>query len=88
MPTVAVVFGMAILLYYDDHDPPHFHVKAADFSAKVDLGDLAVIEVSGRLRTRDVARLRRWAAIHRPALYENWNRARRGERLLNIEDRP
>jgi hypothetical protein len=85
LPAIAVIFGMTILLYYDDHDPPHFHVKAADFSAKIDLGDLAVLEASGRLCTRDLARLRRWATRHRAALYDNWNRARRGERLLKIE---
>lgn len=75
MPTVAVLFGMAILFYYDDHEPPHFHVKAPGFNAKIDLGDLSVSEVSGRMRPQDLARLRAWAQRNRAALYENWNRA-------------
>ena len=29
MPTVAVVAGIAIVMYYNDHLPPHFHAKQA-----------------------------------------------------------
>lgn len=45
MLTLAMVAGMAILMYYDDHDPPHFHVRAADFRAKIAIANLSVIEV-------------------------------------------
>jgi hypothetical protein len=58
MPTVASVFGMLIMFFYDDHEPPHFHVHAADFSGKMRLDDLSMIEVSGRMRGRDIQRLR------------------------------
>jgi len=27
MPTIAVFFGMVIQMYWDDHGPPHYHVK-------------------------------------------------------------
>jgi hypothetical protein len=47
---------------------------------------LSVTEVNGRMRPQDLARIREWAARHRAALYENWNRARRKEMLLKIED--
>ena len=85
MPTVAMVSGMAILFYYDDHEPPHFHVRAPDFTAKIDLGDLSATEVNGRMRPGDSARLRAWAERHRAELFENWNRARRKQRLQPIE---
>jgi Domain of unknown function (DUF4160) len=86
MPTVAVVFGMAIMFYYDDHDPPHFHVLSADFEAKIDLRDLSVTELWSRMRPRELTRLRAWARQHRGMLEENWSRARRKQRLLRIED--
>jgi Domain of unknown function (DUF4160) len=53
MPTVAIIFGMAIIFYYDDHDPPHFHVRAPGFRAKFDLEELTVVEVEGHMRPRD-----------------------------------
>jgi len=56
---------------YDDHEPPHFHVRAPDFRARIDLGDLSATEVSGRMRPRDLIRIRNWAVQHRAALYEN-----------------
>ena len=86
MPTVAVIFGMAILFYYDGHEPPHFHVRTPAFKAKINLGDLSASEVSGRMRPQELARLREWAGRHRAELYENWNRARRCEPLVRIEE--
>src|SRR5437868_2541419 len=52
MPTLATVAGMAILIYYADHEPPHFHVRAPNFRAKVAIADLNVIEVVSRMRPR------------------------------------
>jgi Domain of unknown function (DUF4160) len=84
MPTVASVFGMLIMFFYDDHEPPHFHVHAADFSGKMRLDDLSMIEVSGRMRGRDIQRLRTWATEHRMELWENWLRARQRRPLMRI----
>ena len=86
MPTVAVIFDMAILFYYDDHEPPHFRVRASGFRAKFDLNVLVVAEVEGHMRPQDFSRLREWAIRHHAALYANWQRARRKEPLLRIED--
>lgn len=74
------------MFYYDDHEPPHFHVRVPGFKARIDLGDLGVTEVSGRMCPRDLIRIRNWAVRHRAALYENWNRAPRKQALLKIED--
>jgi hypothetical protein len=86
MPTLATVAGMAILIYYADHDPPHFHIRAANFRAKVALSDLSVIEVVGRMRPAEINQIRVWARQHRAALMENWQRAQRLEPLKKIED--
>jgi hypothetical protein len=85
MPTIAVILGMAIVFYYDDHEPPHFHVRAPGFKARINLADLSASEVNGRMRPQDLARLRAWAGRHRPELYENWTRARRRQPLVPIE---
>jgi hypothetical protein len=84
MPTVASVYGMLILFFYNDHAPPHFHVRAPDFRAKVELPSLTIIEVRGTMRARDAARLRAWAALHRGELLANWRAARDGEPLRRI----
>ena len=85
MPTLAMVAGMAILVYYDDHDPPHFHIRAANFRAKVAIEDLSVIEVVGRMKPAEINAVRSWARRHRAALRDNWDRARRLEPVIRIE---
>ena len=27
MPVISRVYGILIVMYFDDHNPPHFHVK-------------------------------------------------------------
>jgi hypothetical protein len=86
MPTLATVAGMAILIYYADHDPPHFHVRAANFRAKVAIADFSVIEVIGRMRASEIGAIRTWARSHQSALRYNWERAARLEPVRKIED--
>jgi len=35
MPTIAVVDGILIILYFNDHAPPHFHAQGSDFHARI-----------------------------------------------------
>jgi Domain of unknown function (DUF4160) len=86
MPTIAQIDGIRIMMFQSDHDPPHFHAFGADFEAKFSIDPFAVMESRGRLRARDLLLIRNWAQTHRNAITENWLRARRGERILRIED--
>lgn len=85
MPTVAIVAGIAILLYYDDHDPAHFHARGAGFTAKIAIDGFAVLEVTGKLDARSLRKLRSWTENHRDELLANWLRARKGEPLKKIQ---
>jgi hypothetical protein len=40
MPVVAIVDGMLILLFFNDHDPPHFHVEYGEHRARVSIATL------------------------------------------------
>lgn len=33
MPTISVFFGILIRMYYDDHNPPHFHAYYGEHEA-------------------------------------------------------
>ena len=43
MPEVAVVDGVKIMLYWDEHPPVHFHVEFAEYRAKISLDTLRII---------------------------------------------
>jgi hypothetical protein len=44
MPTVAIVEGMAVRFYYDDHDPAHFHAHGPNFAARVLIADGSLLD--------------------------------------------
>jgi Domain of unknown function (DUF4160) len=48
MPTIAIVDGILILLYFNDHMAAHFHAQGADFHARIRIETGEVIESSGR----------------------------------------
>jgi hypothetical protein len=49
------------------------------------MADCAIISGTGRLRGRDLAAIRAWGQKHRDALYLNWQLAREGKPLQDIE---
>lgn len=44
MPELARFFGIIIAMFYDDHPPPHFHVRYGAQRATVAIETLTVIE--------------------------------------------
>ena len=79
MPTIAIVDGVLILLYFNDHAPPHFHAQGADFHARIRIDDGEVIDADGRISASHRRRLREWTLVHRTDLMDNWNRVRAGK---------
>ena len=61
---------MDIYMYRDDHAPPHFHVRYAEYSAQVGLGTREVTQ--GFLPRRALRLVQDWAELHAPELAENW----------------
>jgi hypothetical protein len=82
MPTISRFLGLVIVMYFDDHGPPHFHARHADGAAKVRIDSLEPIESTlGRRQLRFVLA---WAELHQDELLENWRLARAGETLREI----
>jgi hypothetical protein len=66
MATVAVVDGVKIMLYANEHPPPHFHAKFAEFHAVIDIDKLAIIR--GSLPPSKSKAVIRWATGRQEAL--------------------
>jgi len=43
VPTIAYFLGIAVRTFFNDHDPPHFHVRYQQFRARVRIEDGAVV---------------------------------------------
>ena len=48
MPTVAVIDGIKIEFYFDEHPPPHFHAKYAEYRAVIRI-DRSATQGLGRM---------------------------------------
>lgn len=83
MPEISRFFGIIIAMYYDDHDPPHFHAKYGEMRACFSIDDLRIIE--GELPRRVVTLILEWAFEHRAELQENWKLAKNRVVLKKIK---
>ena len=82
MPELSRFFGIIIAMYYEDHPPPHFHVRYGTQRAIVSIDTLAVIE--GELSPRARGLVAEWASMHRDELKDDWALARRHAALKPI----
>jgi hypothetical protein len=46
MPTIAFVDGIAIILFWNDHEPAHFHAETRDFKARISILDASLIDAT------------------------------------------
>ena len=53
MPEISRFFGIIIAIYYNDHNPPHFHAKYGEHEALVEINNGKVI--AGKLPQRALA---------------------------------
>lgn len=83
MPEISRFLGIIITMYYNDHPPPHFHVRYNQQKAIIDLETLSIIQ--GKLTPRILGLVIEWAAIHKAELLANWQRARQQNPLEKIE---
>ncbi|GHT54403.1 hypothetical protein FACS189446_3960 [Bacteroidia bacterium] len=58
-------------MYFNDHNPPHFHAKYNEYRAEIVISNLSVIE--GNLPPRILGLVMEWAELHRQDLIYNWN---------------
>jgi len=83
MPQISRFFGIIISMFYDDHNPPHFHASYGEYSVEITIKDLDILV--GTLPIRVLGLVNEWAAMHKEELLENWKRMENGEKLHTIE---
>ena len=82
MPEICRFYGIIIQMFYNDHNPPHFHVVYGEFKVVININDEIV---EGFMPKRALKLVFEWMEIHKEELMINWNLAQNGEQLLSIE---
>ncbi len=83
MPTISVFFGITIRMYFDDHNPPHFHAEYGEFKAIIRIKDFTLTK--GYLPPKAIGLVMEWAALQQNELLKEWEFARNNKNLFKIE---
>ena len=83
MPIICTFYGIIIRMYFEDHNPPHFHVEYQGFKAEYDISTLDIL--AGSIPKRAHAMVLEWASMHKKELLNNWEKAKIPSEINNIE---
>ena len=86
MPTIGHIGSRDVMMFRNDHDPPHFHVIGNEFSATFTIDGCVLLSSKGRIRRRDIRDVEEWGQKHQNALHLNWRLARIGKPPQKIVD--
>jgi hypothetical protein len=82
MPEISRFLGMVVTMCYNDHSPPHFHVRYGSQKALIEINQPTVLQ--GYLSPRILGLVVEWAVLHHDELVANWNLARQESELNRI----
>ena len=82
MPRICYFLGISIYMYWNDHEPPHFHAVYGEYGAIVSIETGEAIR--GKFPRKASQLVKEWTELHRQDLMENWNRARLEQELNKI----
>lgn len=70
MPEICRFLGIVISMYFDDHNPPHFHVRYNEHRAVLAIQTLNLLD--GHLPARVRGLVEEWAELHQSELLAMW----------------
>ena len=82
MPQISRFFGIIISMFYDEHNPPHFHASYGEYQAEISINDLTVLV--GKLPSRALGLVVEWASMHQEELMNNWRNIENGDLISKI----
>jgi len=83
MPELCRFLGIVVYMFFNDHNPPHFHVEYDEHEASIAINNLALLE--GDLPPRVLGYVIEWASLHKPELMDNWNMIQSAGKFFKIK---
>ncbi len=83
MPEISRFFGIIIAVFYDDHNPPHFHARYAGQKVAIEIETLKILD--GKISPRALGLVIEWATLHKEELMRDWALAKANQPPLKIE---
>lgn len=70
MPEISRFLGIVIYMYFNEHNPPHFHVEYNEHKAIIEIQSLNVL--AGYLPSKVRGLVEEWAELHQQELFDIW----------------
>lgn len=86
MPELSRFYGIVVRMFFNDHNPPHFHAYYGSDEALFAIETLSLF--AGRLPPRATGLVVEWASLRQDQLMEAWNKAQELEPPGKIEPLP
>jgi len=77
VPEISRFYGIVVAVFYNEHNPPHFHARYGEYKVAIDIRSLNVLE--GRLPGRALGLVVEWASQHQDELLQDWQLAESGK---------
>jgi hypothetical protein len=71
LPTIKIIDSIKILIYFNDHMPPHFHAIYNEYEVLIEIKTLEVY--AGKLPNRQMKKVMEWASNNQDFLIGKWN---------------
>ncbi len=71
MPCIKRIDSIKIYIYRRDHNPPHFHVKYAEYEELITIKDLETY--SGKVPKKERKKVIKWSLKHQEYLMSKWD---------------
>jgi hypothetical protein len=81
MPKISRFLGIVICMYYDEHNPPHFHAKYNDYEITV---EIKTGVVTGKFPRRALKAVLDWYSLHKDEIMVDWKLALKDQPLNKI----
>jgi hypothetical protein len=82
VPEISRFYGIIVYMFYNEHNPPHFHVEYQDFEAIIEI-ESGIIK--GKIPRRALKLIFEWMDLHKDELLENWKKIEERKALQKIE---
>ena len=82
MPEICRFYGIIIAMFFDDHNPPHFHARYGKDNVAIEISSLRVLE--GQISPRALGLVVEWASQHERELLANWDLAKNSQPIKKI----
>lgn len=71
MPEISRFLGIIISMYFDEHNPPHFHIRYNEYRASMKIEDFNII--AGNIPAKVRGLVEEWAELHKEELQQIWD---------------